>query len=95
MVKRSDSEKPEKHGSQLVPHWVLGPKISKFGPMGPIIFAQKFLYTKLVRYHEVILWGFEAKIVFGAKPGLEIRLFEKNSRRKKLKTQGKNSITQE
>ena len=27
--------------------------------------------------------------------GLEIRLFEKNSRRKKLKTQGKNSITQE
>ena len=63
--------------------------------MGPIIFAQKFLYTKLVRYHEVILWGFEAKIVFGAKPGLEIRLFKKNSRRKKLKTQGKNSITQE
>ena len=29
--------------------------------------AQKFLYTKLVRYHAVILWGFEAKIVFGAK----------------------------
>ena len=27
--------------------------------------------------------------------GLEIRLFEKNSRRKNLKTQGKNSITQE
>ena len=35
--------------------------------MGPKIFAQKFLYTKLVRYHDAILWGFEAKIVFGAK----------------------------
>ena len=29
------------------------------------------------------------------KPGLQIRHFEKNSRAKKLKTQGKNSITQE
>ena len=55
------------HGSELVPHWVLGPKNSKFGPMGPKNFAQKFLYTKLVRYHEAILWSFEAKIVFGAK----------------------------
>ena len=55
------------HGSGLVPHWVLGPKNSKFGPMGPNNFAQKFLYTKLVRYHEAILWSFEAKIVFGAK----------------------------
>ena len=55
------------HGSELVPHWVLRPKNSKFGPMGPKIFAQKFLYTKLVRYHDAILWGFEAKIVFGAK----------------------------
>ena len=55
------------HGSELVPHWVLGPKNWKFGPMGPKIFAQKFLYTKLVRYHDAILWGFEAKIVFGAK----------------------------
>ena len=54
-------------GSELGPHWVLGPKNSKFGPMGPKKFAQKFLYTKLVRYHEVILWGFEAKIVSGAK----------------------------
>ena len=35
--------------------------------MGPKIFAQKFLYTKLVRYHDAILWGFEAKIVLGAK----------------------------
>ena len=34
------------HGSELGPHWVLGPKYSKFGPMGPKIFAQKFLYTK-------------------------------------------------
>ena len=34
------------HGSELGPHWVLGPKYSKFGPMGPEIFAQKFLYTK-------------------------------------------------
>ena len=32
-----------------------------------VIFAQKFLYTKLVRYHKVMLRGFEAKIVFGAK----------------------------
>ena len=55
------------HGSELVPHWVLGPKNSKFGPMGPKIFAQKFLYTKLVWYHDATLWGFEAKIVFGAK----------------------------
>ena len=52
------------HGSELGPHWVLGPKNSKFGPMGPKNFAQKFLYTKLVRYHVAILWGFEAKIVF-------------------------------
>ena len=29
--------------------------------------AQKFPYTKLVRYHEAILWSFEAKIVFRAK----------------------------
>ena len=55
------------HGSELVPHWVLGPKNSKFGPMGSKKFAQKFLYTKLVRYHVAILWGFDAKIVFGAK----------------------------
>ena len=34
------------HGSELGPHWVLGPKYSKFGPMGPKNFAQKFLYTK-------------------------------------------------
>ena len=53
------------HGSELGPHWVLGPNYSKFGPMGPKKFAQKFLYTKLVRYHVAILWGFEAKIVFG------------------------------
>ena len=33
------------HGSELVPHLVLGPKNSKFGPMGPKNFAQKFLYT--------------------------------------------------
>ena len=38
---------------------------------------------------------FEGKISLHVfKTGLEIRLFEKNSRRKKLKTQGKNSITQ-
>ena len=41
--------------------------------MGPKIFAQKFLYTKLVRYYEVILWGFEAKIVFGAKQASNIQ----------------------
>ena len=61
------------HGSELVPHWVLGPKNSKFGPMGPKKIAQKFLYTKLVRYHEVILWGLEAKIVFGAKQASNIQ----------------------
>ena len=55
------------HGSELVPHWVLGPKNSKFGSMGPKKISQKILYTKLVRYHEVILWGFKAKIVSGAK----------------------------
>ena len=55
------------HGSELVQHWVLVPKSWKFGPVGPKIFAQKFLYTKLVRYHAVTLWGFKAKIVFGAK----------------------------
>ena len=55
------------HGPELGPHWVLGPKYSKFGPMGPKIFAQKFLYTKLVRYHNTTLWGFEAKIVFQPK----------------------------
>ena len=61
------------HGSELVPHWELGPKNSKFGPMGPKKNAQKFLYTMLVRYHEVILWGFKAKIVFGAKQASNIQ----------------------
>ena len=55
------------HGSELGPHWVLGPKNSKFGPMEPKKFAQKILHTKLVGYHKVILWGLEAKIVFRAK----------------------------
>ena len=55
------------HGSELGSHWVLGPKNSKFGPMGPKKFAQKFLYAKLIRYHEAILWSFDAKIVFGVK----------------------------
>ena len=55
------------HGSELVPHWVLGPKKSNLVPWGQKNFAQKFLYTKLIRYREVILWGFGAKIVFGAK----------------------------
>ena len=61
------------HGTELVPHRVLGPKNLNFGPMGPKNFAQKFLYTKLVRYYEVILWGFEAKIVFGAKQASNIQ----------------------
>ena len=39
----------------------------KHCPMVSKKFAQKFLYTKLVRYHVAILWGFDAKIVFGAK----------------------------
>ena len=43
------------HGSELGPHWVLGPKNSKFGPMGPKFLAQKFLYTKSFRYHGAIL----------------------------------------
>ena len=35
--------------------------------MGPKKFAQKFVYAKLIRYHEAILWSFDAKIVFRAK----------------------------
>ena len=42
--------------------------------MGPKNFAQKFLYTKLVRYHAVILWGFKAKIVFGPKQVSNIQI---------------------
>ena len=42
--------------------------------MGPKFFAQKFLYTELVRYHAIILWGFEAKIVFGAKQVSNIQI---------------------
>ena len=52
-------------GSELGPYWVLGPKNSKFGPMGPKKIAQKFVYAKLIRYHKVILWSFYAKIVLG------------------------------
>ena len=55
------------HGSELGPHWVLGPKNSKFGPMGPKKFAQKFHYAKLIRYHEAILWSSDAKMVLGVK----------------------------
>ena len=55
------------HGSELGPQWVLGPKNSKYGPMGPKKFARKFLYAKLIRYHEAILWSFDAKIDFRAK----------------------------
>jgi len=42
--------------------------------MGPKNVAQKFLYAKLVRYHAVILWGFEAKLVFGAKQVSNIQI---------------------
>ena len=52
---------------------LLGPKNSNVGPMGPKFLALKFLYTKLVRYHDAILWGFEAKIVFGAKQASNIQ----------------------
>jgi len=52
---------------------VLGQKNSKFGPTGPKKFAQKILYTKLVKYHEVILWGLEAKIFLGAKQACNIQ----------------------
>ena len=62
------------HGSELVPHWVLGPKNSKFGPLEQKKFAQKFLYAKLVRYHEAILWSFDAKIVFGGKQVCNIQI---------------------
>ena len=54
-------------GSESFPHWELGPKNSKFGPMGPKKVSQKFVYAKLIRYHEAILWSFDAKIVFGVK----------------------------
>ena len=43
------------HGSEWCPHWVLGPKKSKFGPMGPKKIAEKFLNAKLIRYHKAIL----------------------------------------
>ena len=43
------------HGSELGPHWALGPKNSKFGPMGPNFLAHIFFYTKLFRYHGAIL----------------------------------------
>ena len=62
------------HGSELGPHWVLGPKNSKFGPMGPKKLAQKFVYAKLIMYHEAILWSFDAKIVFGAKQVCKIQI---------------------
>ena len=42
--------------------------------MGPKIFAQKFLYTKLVRYHVDILWRFIAKKVLGAKQVSNIQI---------------------
>ena len=54
------------YGSELVPHWVLGPKNSKFGPMGPKKFAQKILYTKLSAAHTCIKHGtFEAYLSSG------------------------------
>ena len=40
--------------SELGSHRVLGPKNSKFGPLGPNFFAQKFLYTRLVKYYGAI-----------------------------------------
>ena len=53
--------------------------------MGPKKFAQKFLYAKLIRYHEAILWSFDAKIVFGAKqvhkiqiPDFKLSVWQKN-----------------
>ena len=62
------------NGVQRHPAWVwvgpaLGVRAKKFKiwSHGTKKIAQKILYTKLVRYHEVILWGLEAKIVFRAK----------------------------
>ena len=37
------------HGSELGPHWVLGPKNSKFGPMGPKFLAQKFSHLMKIQ----------------------------------------------
>ena len=45
------------HVSGGVPHWVLEPKNSKFGPMGRKKFAQKILCLKLVRFHVFIFGG--------------------------------------
>ena len=55
--------------------------------MGPNFLDQKFLYTKLVRYHVVILWGSKAKIVFGAKQvsNIEILLILPYQLGKKIK----------
>ena len=44
--------------------------------MVPKKIAQKSLYAKLVRYHVAILWGFEAKIVCGAKQVSNIQIPE-------------------
>ena len=54
-------------GSELGLHLVLGPNNQNLVPWDQKKFAQKILYTKLVGYHVAILWGFEAKIVCGAK----------------------------
>jgi len=47
--------------------------------------AQKFLYAKLIRYHEAILWSFDAQIVFGAEQVGKIHNPDFNQLGKKIK----------
>ena len=42
-------------------------KLFKIWSHGTKKICSKFLYAKLIRYHEAILWSFDAKKVFGAK----------------------------
>ena len=46
------------HGSELVPHWVLGPKKSKFGPMGSGAWKD--------RYQQRLDTGFEMFLKFAS-----------------------------
>ena len=54
------------HVSGGVPHWVLEPKNSKFGPMGPKKIFQKIVLMNLVRYHTLIVCNLKDKVVFEA-----------------------------
>ena len=46
------------HRSELGPHWVLGPKNSKFGPMGPKKFCSKISLHNVSKIPFCYLVGF-------------------------------------